>query len=73
VPKGALSVEQERLYAFGIDAFRLALTLLKGEPGRAPLDGVTGRIALAPGNAFIRTLTPAEVDRGRVGPIKAAQ
>ena len=71
--KGTLSVEQERLYALGIDAFRLSMLLLRAEPSRTVLDGVTGRITLAPGNAFVRTLTPAEVDGGRVAPLKGPQ
>jgi outer membrane PBP1 activator LpoA protein len=71
VPKGTLSVEQERLYALGIDAYRLALLVLKSEPMQ--LDGVTGRIALGPGNAFVRTLTMSEVDNGRVVPAKPLQ
>ncbi|HSN21223.1 MAG TPA: penicillin-binding protein activator, partial [Usitatibacter sp.] len=65
-PAAPLSVDQERLYAFGIDAYRLSLHLLRGEARRAPLDGVTGRITLGPGNAFERNLTPAEVDGGHV-------
>jgi outer membrane PBP1 activator LpoA protein len=69
-PKTPMSVEQERLYAFGIDAYRLALHMLKGDMRRVPLDGVTGRIALEQGNAFSRTLTPAEVDGGRVIPLR---
>jgi outer membrane PBP1 activator LpoA protein len=69
--RGTLSVDQERLYALGIDALRLSLLMLRGEP--VTLDGVTGRIALAPGNAFVRTLTACEVDGGRVVPVKAAQ
>ncbi len=72
LPKGALSVEQERLYALGIDAYRLSLLILRGEPPPPILDGVTGRIALSPGNAFMRTLTTAEVDGGRVVPMKQA-
>jgi outer membrane PBP1 activator LpoA protein len=72
MPKGTLSVEQERLYALGIDAYRLALLILKGESPPV-LDGVTGRITLGPGNAFVRALTPAEVDGGRVVPVKPAQ
>ncbi len=72
LPRGALSVEQERLYALGIDAYRLALALLR--PGAEPpaVDGVTGRITLAPGNAFVRALTPSEVDGGRVVPASGA-
>ena len=38
-------VEFERLYALGIDAFRLGLELLKGTREPA-LDGVTGQISL---------------------------
>jgi hypothetical protein len=68
-PKTPMSVEQERLYAFGIDAFRLALQLLRTQ--RTPLDGVTGRIQLDQPYHFSRTLTPAEVDGGRVIPLRA--
>jgi outer membrane PBP1 activator LpoA protein len=64
LPKGTLSVEQERLYALGIDAYRLAMLILKGET--PALDGVTGRITLGPANAFVRAMVPAEVDGGRV-------
>jgi len=67
-PKTALSVEQERLYAFGIDAFRIGMVLLRGDR-KAPLDGVTARISLE-GNHFARTLNPAEVDGGRVIPLR---
>jgi outer membrane PBP1 activator LpoA protein len=73
VPKGVGSSDTERLYALGIDAFRLSLLMLRPEPPRGPLDGVTGRIVLGAGNGFIRTLTPAEVDNGRVVAIKGAQ
>jgi hypothetical protein len=71
VPKGTLSVEQERLYALGVDAYRLAQLIVKSEPTQ--LDGVTGRITLGPGNAFVRTLTLSEVDSGRVVPARPAQ
>jgi uncharacterized protein len=69
-PTAAMSVEQERLYAFGIDAFRLAVQMLKADR-KWPLDGVTGKITLEPGNYLSRTLTPAEVDGGRVIPLRA--
>jgi outer membrane PBP1 activator LpoA protein len=68
-PATPMSVDQERLYAFGIDAFRLALHMLRGDARRAALDGVTGRITLESGNAFERTLTPAEIDGGHVIPV----
>jgi outer membrane PBP1 activator LpoA protein len=69
-PKSPMAVEEERLYAFGIDAFRLALALLKGEAQKAAVDGVTGRLSLEPGNHFSRTLPAAEVDGGRVVPLR---
>jgi outer membrane PBP1 activator LpoA protein len=69
-PRAPLSLEQERLYAFGIDAFRLAQQMLRSDR-RWPLDGVTGKITLEAGNFFARTLTPAEVDGGHVIPMRA--
>ena len=65
-PKTALPMEHERLYALGIDAYRLSLLLLAGTKP-APLDGVTGRITLE-GNAFSRVLVPSEIDGGRILP-----
>jgi outer membrane PBP1 activator LpoA protein len=69
-PAAPISVDQERLYAFGIDAYRLALHMLRGDARRTPLDGVTGRISLEAGNAFERALTPAEIDGGHVIPVR---
>ena len=68
-PKSALSVDQERLYALGIDAYRVGQQLLKGEE-KKPLDGVTGRITLEGVHHFARALAPAEVDGGRVIPLR---
>jgi len=42
-PAEALEVELARLYAFGIDAYRIAVVWMKGER-RFELDGVTGRL-----------------------------
>jgi outer membrane PBP1 activator LpoA protein len=56
--------EFERLYALGIDAYRLSLELLKG--ARDPvLDGVTGQIQLARDQQFIRELTVAQFINGK--------
>jgi outer membrane PBP1 activator LpoA protein len=68
-PKSPMSVDHERLYALGIDAFRIASVLVQGDPKKLALDGVTGRITLD-GNQFARSLTPAEIDGGRVIPLK---
>jgi hypothetical protein len=56
--------ELERLYALGIDAFRIAQGLLEGK--REPLDGVTGR--LTPGNDryYVRELTRAQFSEGKL-------
>jgi outer membrane PBP1 activator LpoA protein len=69
-PKSPMSVDEERLYAFGIDAYRLAMLLMRGEARRGSLDGVTGRITLD-GNTFVRALVPVQVDSGRVVPLKS--
>ena len=56
----------ERLYAFGIDAYRIAADLLRGgDIANSPLDGVTGRITLGRDRQFMRELTPAQFIDGR--------
>ena len=61
-PEKMLSVDSERLYAMGIDAYRLAQLFYRGEmPTRGVvLDGVTGQISLSDGRQFTRELTAAE-------------
>jgi uncharacterized protein len=62
----ALDTDKERLYAFGIDAFRLLNMMLNDKLRDAlPLDGVTGRIRLADGNTFKREPIPAVFRYGR--------
>lgn len=56
----ALDTDKERLYAFGIDAYRLLHILLNNRLRSAlPLDGVTGRIHLSDANTFQRDAIPA--------------
>jgi outer membrane PBP1 activator LpoA protein len=64
-PRSPMSVEQERLYAFGIDAYRLCTLLLQSDARTFSLDGVTGRITLEADRHFLRTLVPAAIDAGR--------
>ncbi|MBL8521381.1 MAG: penicillin-binding protein activator [Betaproteobacteria bacterium] len=66
-PSEPLPIELERLYALGIDAWRLAHAMIKAEnlTRFAPLDGVTGKITLD-GKQFVRALTSAELRDGRV-------
>jgi len=59
------SVELTRFYALGVDAFRIAMVLLTGKPGAA-FDGVTGRLTLGPDSLFVRALTAAQFNDGRL-------
>jgi outer membrane PBP1 activator LpoA protein len=61
---GQSTMEFQRFYAVGIDAFRLAQDLLKPRPEHAPLDGVTGYITLGPDRRFARELIPAQFVQG---------
>jgi hypothetical protein len=66
-PKPALPLdtEKDRLYAFGIDAYRLLNMMLNNKLQTSlPLDGVTGRIHLV-GNLFQRDGTTAIFRYGR--------
>jgi len=61
----ALSIDRERLYALGIDAFRLTqLLLAKKIDAASPLDGVTGDILLRD-HVFQRKAIPAVFQEGR--------
>jgi len=60
-----LSIDNERLYALGIDAYRLIQLLLVNRLDSAlPLDGVSGLIRLN-GHTFQRTATPAVFVQGQ--------
>lgn len=58
------TVELDRFYALGIDAFRIAQSLLTGK-FPAALDGVTGRITLERDQQFARGLTAAQYHQGK--------
>lgn len=64
-PSISLSIDSERLYALGIDAWRLMQMILKANQPKniAPLDGVTGKLTLD-GAQFVRTLTAVEMRDG---------
>lgn len=60
-----LSVDNERLYALGIDAYRLVQLMLANKLARAlPLDGVSGQIRLN-GHTFQRIATPSVFIQGQ--------
>ena len=61
-----LEADMERLYALGIDAFRLIQIMLDNSyRTNLPLDGVTGRIRLNAHRQFQREAIPAQFWQGR--------
>ncbi len=66
----ATAAELERLYALGIDAWRVA-QLLSANPRELRLDGVTGDLLLLPGGLIDRTLRAARYSEGRAQLIEA--
>lgn len=66
-PPAGTGIEQERLYALGIDAWRLAL-MQSRELQKVPADGVTGKLRLDPTGQVLRSLTPTEFRDGRPTP-----
>jgi outer membrane PBP1 activator LpoA protein len=61
-----LDIDRERLYALGIDAFRLLQIMLDNQTlSSLPLDGVTGRIHLNAHQQFERESIPALFWQGR--------
>ena len=67
----AMPVEMERLYAFGIDAYRLLLVLYEHSPENVlPLDGVTGKISRS-GHVFQREGVLAVMRQGLGVPVES--
>ena len=64
-------LDQERFYALGIDAYRLAQELLRPYESMEPLDGVTGTITLNNLHQFTRTLVPAQFSQGSAKMLEA--
>jgi hypothetical protein len=63
-PEFGDAVDFDRLYALGIDAFRISLLLLRDNRDPA-LDGVTGQIRLTREQQFVRELTAAQFVDGK--------
>jgi outer membrane PBP1 activator LpoA protein len=61
-----------RLYALGLDAFRVASAFRNGPPESFELDGATGHISLAPGRQFIREGRLAVYRDGELVPLENA-
>ena len=60
--KKSLSVDLERFYALGVDAFRLSQLMLKNAVHGTNFAGVTGALTLDQGNFFSRLLPQASFD-----------
>lgn len=67
-PSAALT----RLYALGLDAFRIANAFRKGVPEQYTLDGATGQITLE-GKQFAREGRLGIFREGRLGPLDASR
>lgn len=77
-PEENMPLDYERLYALGIDAWRLTQLILKAalSPNAAriiaPLDGVTGRLTLD-GAQFVRALSTVEMRDGQTVLYRSAE
>jgi outer membrane PBP1 activator LpoA protein len=56
----------ERLYALGIDAFRVAKAFVDGPPGKFEIDGATGHLTLGESRVFAREGQLMRLRDGRV-------
>lgn len=64
-PNPPLGIDMDRLYALGIDSFRLMRIMLNNSYATAlPLDGVTGSIHLSTNHQFEREAVMAEFKQG---------
>jgi uncharacterized protein len=62
-----------RLYALGIDAFRVAQAFTAGAPESFTLDGATGQVTLVDGHQFTREGRLAVFRTGQLTPLDAAR
>lgn len=60
-----------RLYALGLDAFRVAHAFLEGPPERFALDGATGQVTLVEGHQFAREGRLVVFRAGQLAPLDA--
>jgi len=63
------SASLERLYALGLDAFRIAQALMEGPPGQFVLEGATGHVTLVEGRQFVREGRLAVYRAGQLVPL----
>jgi uncharacterized protein len=63
------SASLERLYALGLDAFRIAQAMVDGPPEQFVLEGATGHVTLAEGRQFVREGRLAVYRAGQLVPL----
>ncbi|MBS0326359.1 MAG: penicillin-binding protein activator [Proteobacteria bacterium] len=71
-PRDTDSDALERLYAFGFDAFHVAVSFRDGPPQSFDLDGATGHITLGPGRRFVREAALGVYRDGQLVPLDAS-
>jgi outer membrane PBP1 activator LpoA protein len=69
-PNGGL--QRSRLFAFGFDAYRLAVAL-RNHPGNINIEGLTGRLSFDPERRIRRELVWAQLHDGELRPLPAAR
>lgn len=67
------SVALTRLYALGLDAFRVAQSLREGAPERLRFEGATGQVTLGEGRQFQREGVFAVFRAGQLAPLDGAR
>ena len=67
------SASLERLYALGLDAWRIAKVLVDGPPEKFVLEGATGHVTLAEGRQFVREGRLAVYRGGQLVPLDGAR
>jgi len=67
------SVALTRLYALGLDAFRVAQTLREGAPEHLSFEGATGQVTLGEGRQFQREGVFAIFRAGQLAPLDRAR
>jgi outer membrane PBP1 activator LpoA protein len=63
--------DEERFYAVGVDAYRIAIELLRPFEKMEPLDGVTGTITMNDSQQFLRIPVPAQFIQGAARALEA--
>ena len=67
-PRDYANATLDRLYALGVDAFRVAQAFADGAPTTLEFDGATGHLTLEPSRQFVREGTLLQFRDGEIVP-----